>query len=55
MKKVYQEIMMTFYVEDEADIDYVLLEMSVDLKDNTDRMVAGDIDWQFGDLTVEER
>jgi hypothetical protein len=45
MKKVYQEIMMTFYVEDEADIDYVLL----------DRMVAGDIDWQFGDLTVEER
>ena len=44
MKKVYQEIMMSFWVEDEKDIDEVLFEMSVDFKDNTGK-IDDNIDW----------
>ena len=53
MKKVYQEIMMSFWVEDEKDIDEVLFEMSVDFKDNTGKTFS--VDWQYRDSMVEER
>ena len=53
MKKVYQEIMMSFYIEDEKDIDEVLFEMEVDFKDTTGKI--DDIDWEYRHLMVEER
>ena len=55
MKKVYQEIMMSFYVEDEKDINEILFEMSVDFKDNTGKLEDDIIDWEYTDLMVEER
>ena len=56
MKKVYQEIMMSFYIEDEKDIDEVLFEMSVDFKDNTGKLEENNtmIDWEYRHLMVEE-
>ena len=54
MKKVYQEIMMSFYVEDEKDIDEVLFEMSVDFTDNTGKLNDEIIDWEYRHLMVEE-
>ena len=56
MKKVYQEIMMSFYVEDEKDIDEVLFEMSVDFKDNTGKLEENNtyIDWEYRHLLVED-
>ena len=53
MKKVYQEIMMSFWVEDEKDIDEVLFEMSVDFKDNTGK-IDDNIDWEYRHLMVEK-
>ena len=53
MKKVYQEIMMSFWVEDEKDIDEVLFEMSVDFKDNTGK-IDDNIDWEYRHLFVED-
>ena len=53
MKKVYQEIMMSFWVEDEKDIDEVLFEMSVDFKDNTGK-IDDNIDWEYRQLFVED-
>ena len=53
MKKVYQEIMMSFYIEDEKDIDEVLFEMDIDIKDVTGKTFS--IDWQYRDTMVEER
>ena len=56
MKKVYQEIMMSFYIEDEKDIDEVLFEMSVDFKDNTGKLEENNtmIDWEYRHLMVED-
>ena len=53
MKKVYQEIMMSFYIEDEKDIDEVLFEMDIDSKDTTGKTFS--VDWQYRDTMVEER
>jgi hypothetical protein len=53
MKKVYQEIMMFFWVEDEKDIDEVLFEMSVDFKDNTGK-IDDNIGWEYRHQFVED-
>jgi hypothetical protein len=53
MKKVYQEIMMSFYVEDEKDIDEILFEMEVDFKDTTGK-IDDNIEWEYRHLLVEE-
>jgi hypothetical protein len=53
MKKVYQEIMMSFYVEDEKDIDEILFEMEVDFKDTTGK-IDDNIEWEYRHLMVEE-
>ena len=53
MKKVYQEIMMSFYVEDEKDIDEILFEMEVDFKDKTGK-IDDNIEWEYRHLLVEE-
>ena len=55
MKKVYQEILMEFWVDDDVDIDEVLFEMDVDIKDTTGKIEDGDIDWEYRHLMVEER
>ena len=55
MKKVYQEIIMEFWVDDDVDIDEVLFEMDVDIKDTTGKIEDGDIDWEYRHLMVEER
>ena len=56
MKKVYQEIMMSFYIEDEKDIDEVLFEMDVDCKDNTGKLEEYNtyINWEYRHLMVED-
>ena len=56
MKKVYQEIMMSFYIEDEKDIDEVLFEMDVDFKDNTGKLEENNtyINWEYRHLMVED-
>ena len=38
MKKVYQEIVMNFWVDDDVDIDEVLFEMDIDIKDTTGKI-----------------
>ena len=53
MKKVYQEIIMEFWVDDDVDIDEVLFEMDIDIKDTTGKIFS--VDWQYRDTTVEER
>ena len=57
MKKVYQEIMMSFYVEDEneKDIDEILFEMDIDIQDKTGKLEENNtyIDWEYRDLMVE--
>ena len=53
MKKVYQEILMQFCVDDDIDIDEVLFEMSVDFKDNTGK-IDDNIDWEYRHLFVED-
>ena len=53
MKKVYQEILMQFCVDDDVDIDEVLLEMDIDIQDKTGKTFS--VDWQYRDTTVEER
>ena len=53
MKKVYQEILMQFCVDDDVDIDEVLFEMDIDIKDATGKTFS--VDWQYRDTTVEER
>ena len=53
MKKVYQEILMQFCVDDDVDIDEVLLEMDIDIQDTTGKIFS--VDWQYRDTTVEER
>ena len=56
MKKVYQEIIMSFYIEDEKDIDEVLFEMGVDFTDNTGKLEEHNtmIDWCYRHLMVED-
>jgi len=54
MKKVYQEIMMSFYVEDEKDVDEISFEMSVDFKDNTGKIDDDNIGWEYRHLFVED-
>jgi hypothetical protein len=56
MKKVYQEIMMSFYIEDEKDIDEVLFEMDVDFNDNTGKLEENNtyINWEYRHLMVED-
>ena len=56
MKKVYQEIMMSFYIEDEKDIDEVLFEMDVDFNDNTGKLEENNtyINWEYRHLLVED-
>jgi len=54
MKKVYQEIIMEFWVDDDVDIDEVLFEMDIDIKDTTGK-IDSDIDWEYRHLTVDER
>ena len=56
MKKVYQEIMMSFWVEDEKDIDEILFEMSVDFTDNTGKLEKNndEVDWEYKELLVED-
>ena len=53
MKKVYQEIVMSFYVDDDVDIDEVLFEMDIDIKDTTGKTFS--VDWEYRHLMVEER
>jgi hypothetical protein len=53
MKKVYQEILMQFCVDDDIDIDEVLFEMDIDIKDTTGKIFS--VDWQYRDTMVEER
>ena len=53
MKKVYQEILMQFCVDDDVDIDEVLFEMDIDIKDTTGKTFS--VDWQYRDTMVEER
>lgn len=56
MKKVYQEIVMSFYVEDDVDIDEVLFEMHVDIKDTTGKLKDNndEMEWEYRHLFVEE-
>lgn len=56
MKKVYQEIMMSFYIEDEKDIDEVLFEMDVEFNDNTGKLEENNtyINWEYRHLMVED-
>ena len=56
MKKVYQEIMMSFYIEDEKDIDEVLFEMDVEFNDNTGKLEENNtyINWEYRHLLVED-
>ncbi len=58
MKKVYQEIIMSFYVEDEneKDIDEILFEMDIDIQDKTGKLEENNtyIDWEYRHLMVEE-
>ena len=56
MKKVYQEIMMSFYIEDEKDIDEVLFEMDIDIKDTTGKLEENNtyINWEYRHLMVED-
>ena len=56
MKKVYQEIIMSFYIEDEKDIDEVLFEMDVDFNDNTGKLEENNtyINWEYRHLLVED-
>ena len=44
---------MSFYIEDEKDIDEVLFEMDIDIKDVTGKTFS--VDWQYRDTMVEER
>mgnify|MGYP001192068600 CR=1 FL=1 len=57
MKKVYQEIIMSFYVEDEneKDIDEILFEMDIDIQDKTGKLEENNtyIDWEYRHLMVE--
>ena len=53
MKKVYQEILMQFCVEDDVDIDEVLFEKDIDIKDTTGKTFS--VDWEYRHLMVEER
>ena len=53
MKKVYQEIVMQFCVDDDVDIDEVLFEMDIDIKDTTGKTFS--VDWEYRHLMVEER
>ena len=57
MKKVYQEIMMSFYVEDEneKDIDEILFEMDIDIQDKTGKLEENNtyIDWEYRETMVE--
>ena len=53
MKKVYQEILMQFCVDDDVDIDEVLFEMGIDIQDKTGKTFG--IDWEYRDTMVEER
>ena len=54
MKKVYQEIIMSFYIEDEKDIDEVIYNMSVDIKDTTGKLAENndEMEWEYRHLTV---
>ena len=56
MKKVYQEILMQFCVDDDVDIDEVLFEMDVDFKENTGKLEENNtmIDWEYRHLLVED-
>lgn len=54
MKKVYQEILMQFCVDDDVDISEVLFEMDIDIKDTTGK-IDSDIDWEYTDTMVEKR
>ena len=53
MKKVYQEILMQFCVDDDVDIDEVLFEMGIDIQDKTGKTFS--VDWEYRDTMVEER
>ena len=53
MKKVYQEILMEFCVDDDVDTGEVLCEMDIDIQDKTGK--TGGIDWEYGHTEVEER
>ena len=53
MKKVYQEILMQFCVEDDVDINEVLFEMGIDIKDKTGKTFS--VDWEYAHTEVEER
>ena len=53
MKKVYQEILMQFCVDDDIDIDEVLFEMDIDIKDNTGK-IHDNIDWEYRHLFVDD-
>ena len=45
--------MMSFWVEDEKDIDEILFEMDVDFKDTTGK-IDDNIDWEYRHQMVEE-
>ena len=53
MRKVYQEIIMEFWVDDDVDIDEVLFEMGIDIQDKTGKTFS--VDWEYRDTMVEER
>ena len=52
MKKVYQEILMQFCVDDDVNIDEVLFEMGIDIQDKTGKVDG--IDWEYGHTEVEK-
>lgn len=59
MKKVYQEIVVSFYAEDDVDIDEVLYMMDINIKDTTGKLRDNneghdEMDWEYRHLTVEE-
>jgi hypothetical protein len=49
MKKVYKDITMSFYIEDDKNIDSVLSNMSIDIVDTTGKLEANNtfIDWEY--------
>ena len=53
MKKIYQEVMIEFMVDDDVNIDEVLSELKVDVTDPTGH-TEDSIDYEFRHIFVEE-
>ena len=53
MKKIYQEVMIEFMVDDDVNVDEVLSKLNVDVTDPTGH-TEDSIDCEFRHLFVEE-